>query len=94
MAFEVTEVKINMYNSSSSKIKAFAKITIDGCFCVDGLKILEGTKGIFVGMPSTKNNKTGEFRDVAFPVNSETRAIITDAVLEAYNSENDNLFDE
>ena len=72
--------------SKDDKIMAFAKITIGGVFCVDGLKVINGEKGIFIGMPSRKQ-KDGNYRDIAFPTNKETREMITDLVLAEYNKQ-------
>jgi len=88
MSFQITEVQVNKHNktSDSDKILAFAKITIDNCFCVDGLKIINGERGIFIGMPSRKQ-KDGNYRDIAFPTDKETRKLITDTVLAAYQKD-------
>jgi len=64
-------------------MKAVASITIDGVFVVHDIKVIEGDKGLFIAMPS-KKAADGEFRDVAHPINSETRDSLQKLVLEAY----------
>lgn len=80
----ISEVKVFPVNED--RLKAYVSITIDGCFVVRDLKIIQGTSGLFVAMPS-KKRKDGQFRDVAHPLNQETRAMIEDAVFAAYESE-------
>lgn len=83
-AMKVTEVKVFPVNED--RLKAYASITIDDCFVVRDLKIIQGTSGLFVAMPS-KKRKDGQFRDIAHPLNKETREEIEDLVFEAYENE-------
>lgn len=78
---KVTDVKI--YMEDNNKLKAFATITIDNSFVVRGLKIIEGTKGRFVAMPSMKK-KDGTYQDIAHPINNEARMMIEQEVFKAY----------
>ncbi len=80
----ITDVRIRKLEDSGKR-KATASITIDDCFVVHDLSIIENEKGTFVAMPAKKNQKTGEFMDTAHPLNNETRKQITKAVLDAYN---------
>lgn len=80
----ITEVKVFPVNEE--KLKAYASITIDDCFVVRDLKIIQGISGLFVAMPS-KKRKDGQFRDIAHPLNKETREGIEDRVFEAYENE-------
>ncbi len=80
----ITEVKVFPVNEE--KLKAYASITIDDCFVVRDLKIIQGISGLFVAMPS-KKRKDGQFRDIAHPLNKETREEIEDRVFEAYENE-------
>jgi len=64
-------------------LKAFATITFSDCFVVSDLKVIKGKKGLFVAMPSRKR-KDGTFKDVAHPLNNETRQLIEKKVLAAY----------
>ena len=81
---KITEVKVFPVNED--RLKAYISITIDSAFVVRDLKIIQGLSGLFVAMPS-KKRKDGQFRDIAHPLNQETRAMIEDAVFEAYESE-------
>ncbi len=69
-----------------NKLRAYVNITIDDCFMIRGLKVIRGTKGLFVAMPN-KKGKNGMFRDVAHPLNPETRQLIETTVLDKYNEE-------
>lgn len=84
MSIEVTNVKVRPITSEKSKVVAFVDIVLNDAFCVTNIKIINGSKGIFMTMPSTKDMKSGEFRDICFPINKETRKIIEDRVLEQY----------
>lgn len=83
MALEITEVRVRPYDRSNDKLKAFATITFNNCFIVTDLKVIRGKKGLFVAMPSRKR-KDGQFKDVAHPLNTETRQMIEDKVLSEY----------
>ena len=81
---DITDVRVRVVASdNASKMKAIASITIDGVFVVHDIKILEGEKGMFIAMPSRKSND-GEFRDIAHPINTETREMLSDLILDAY----------
>lgn len=80
----ITEVKVFPVNED--RLKAYVTITIDDCFVVRDLKIIKGNEGLFVAMPS-KKRKDGQFKDIAHPLNQETRALIEDKVFEAYEKE-------
>ncbi len=81
---KITEVKVFPVNED--RLKAYVSITIENSFVVRDLKIIQGTSGLFVAMPS-KKRKDGQFRDIAHPLNQETRAEIEDLVFEAYEKE-------
>ena len=80
---EITEVRVRPFNKEDEKLKAFATITFSDCFVVSDLKVIKGKKGLFVAMPSRKR-KDGTFKDVAHPLNNETRQLIEQKVLAAY----------
>lgn len=80
----ITEVKVFPVNED--RLKAYVSITIDDCFVVRDLKVIDGTGGLFVAMPS-KKRKDGQFKDIAHPLNQETRDMIERAVFEAYEAE-------
>jgi stage V sporulation protein G len=81
---EVTEVKI--FPVQEDRLKAYATITFDDCFVVRDLKVISGNNGLFVAMPSRKR-KDGTYRDIAHPLNSQTRQMIESKVLAEYNKE-------
>jgi len=65
------------------KLKAYASIVLDACFIVNDLKVIEGKRGLFISMPS-RRRKRGGYRDVAHPLNNETRRMIEESVLAEY----------
>lgn len=80
---EITEVKINLIGKEGVNVKAYASILIDGCFVVKDIRIIERENGYLIAMPNRKD-KSGEFRDVAHPINSETRSMIVNKILEVF----------
>lgn len=78
----ITDVRIKKLEGSG-KMKAVASITIDDAFVVHDIKIVEGYNGLFVAMPS-KKLPDGDFRDVAHPINADTRAYIQEKVFAAF----------
>jgi len=66
-----------------NKLRAYVNITIDNCFMIRGLKIIKGKEGLFVAMPN-KQGKNGAFRDVAHPLNADTRKMLEDKILAKY----------
>jgi len=78
----ITEVRAKRVNGDN-RLVGIAAITIDECFVVHELRVIEGKNGLFVAMPSRKM-PNGEFKDVAHPINTETRSLIEKAVLEAF----------
>ena len=78
---EITEVKV--FPIQEEKLKAFVSIVFDHCFMVNDIKIIQGRDGLFISMPSRKK-KNGEFKDVAHPLNNETRRMIETKVLAEY----------
>lgn len=81
---KITEVKVFPVNEE--RLKAYVTITIENCFVVRDLKIIKGNEGLFVAMPS-KKRKDGQFKDIAHPLNQETRAEIERAVFDAFDKE-------
>ncbi len=78
---EITEVRV--FPVDEDKLKAFVSIIIDDCFVVSDIKIINGSNGLFISMPS-KKRKNGTFRDIAHPLNNETRKKIEEKVLARY----------
>lgn len=83
---KITEIRIRLIPNGESKLKAVATITIDECFVVHDIKVLEGNQGLFVSMPSRKTPE-GEYKDVAHPINTPTREEINKLVLAKYEEE-------
>ena len=81
---KITEVKV--YPVNEDRLKAYVSLTIDDCFIIRDLKIIDGNTGLFVAMPS-KKRKDGQFKDIAHPINQETRAEIEKMIFEAYEAE-------
>lgn len=81
---EITEVRVIPVNEE--KLRAYVTITIDDCFVIRDLKVIHGTTGLFIAMPS-KRRRDGSYRDIAHPLNSETRAWMERAILEEYDRE-------
>lgn len=80
---EVTDVRLRRV-STEGRMRAIASITLDHEFVVHDIRVIDGNTGLFVAMPS-KRTPDGEFRDIAHPINSMTRAKIQESVLAEYN---------
>lgn len=81
---QITDVRIRKVEKEG-KMKAVASITIDNEFVVHDIKIIDGDKGLFIAMPS-KKTLDGEYRDIAHPINSETRDRIQRSMIQAYEA--------
>ena len=81
---QITDVRLRKVNSEN-RMKAVASITFDNEFVVHEIKVIESQNGLFIAMPSRKT-PNGEFKDIAHPINADTREKIQKAILEAYNS--------
>lgn len=84
----ITDVRVRLAKSDNGKLKAVASITIDACFAVHDIKIIEGNNGPFIAMPSRKTPE-GEFKDIAHPINPDARAMISELILKAYQDQLD-----
>ena len=78
----ITDVRIRKI-SAEGKMKAIISVTFDGEFVVHDIKVIEGQSGLFIAMPSRKT-PDGEFKDIAHPINADTREKIQTSILEAY----------
>jgi stage V sporulation protein G len=78
---EITQVKV--FPVDEEKLKAYVSIVLDDCFLVSDLKVIHGPNGLFISMPS-KRKKNGEFKDIAHPLNRETREHMERRILEEY----------
>jgi stage V sporulation protein G len=81
---EITEVRVFPVNEE--KLKAYVTITLDDCFVVRDLKVIHGNTGLFIAMPA-KRRKDGTFKDIAHPLNSETRERMERTILAEYERE-------
>ena len=79
---QITDVRVRKI-TKDSKMKAVVSITIDNEFVVHDIKVIEGEKGLFIAMPSKKSNDD-EYRDIAHPINSQTRETMQRIILESY----------
>jgi stage V sporulation protein G len=77
----ITQVKV--FPVHEDKLKAFVSIVFDHCFMVNDIKVIQGKDGLFLSMPS-RRKRTGEFKDVAHPLNNETRRLLEERVLTEY----------
>ena len=82
----ITDIRIRLVTKEDSKLKAVASFTIDNAFVVHDVKVIEGTNGNFIAMPS-KQAPGGDYRDIVHPLNTETREQISAAILAAYDNE-------
>jgi stage V sporulation protein G len=78
---EITQVKV--FPVEEEKLKAYVSIVLDDCFLVSDLKVIHGPNGLFISMPS-KRKKNGEFKDIAHPLNRETRERMERRILDEY----------
>lgn len=79
---QITDVRVRKV-AKEGKLKAVVSITLDEEFVVHDIKVIEGEKGLFIAMPS-KKALDGEYRDIAHPINSETRERIQTIILQRY----------
>ena len=84
---EITDVRLRKVNSEN-RMKAVASVTFDNEFVIHDIKVIESQNGLFMAMPS-KKTPNGEFKDIAHPINKETREKIQQAILEAYENSDD-----
>ena len=85
---KISDVRIRLVQKEDSKLKAVASMTIDDCFVVHDIKVIEGHEDHFVAMPSRKGSD-GEYKDIVHPINTETREHIIKLILDAYKAELD-----
>jgi stage V sporulation protein G len=78
---EITEVKV--FPIQEEKLRAFVSIVIDRCFMVNDIKVIQGRDGLFISMPS-RRKKNGDFKDIAHPLNNDTRRMIEERILTEY----------
>lgn len=89
---KITDVRVRKV-AKEGKMKAVVSITLDDIFVVHDIKVIEGDKGLFIAMPSRKSGE-GEYRDIAHPINSETREWVQKVILEVYEKALQEMVDE
>ena len=82
---KITDVRLKKVDGHN-RLKAIASVTIDDCFVIHELRIIEGDNGLFIAMPSRKLPE-GEFKDIAHPINAETREQLEKAIIAEYNKQ-------
>ncbi len=81
---QITSVSVRKVEKEGSRMKGIASILIDDSFAIHDIRIIEGDNGLFIAMPSRKT-ATGEYKDIAHPINTDVRNMFQTAVLEEYN---------
>lgn len=79
---DITDIRVRRVGGDG-KLKAYVTVTLDNCFVVHNIKVIHGRNGTFIAMPS-RRTKTGEYKDVAHPINSDFRHTLQERVLAAY----------
>ena len=79
---ELTDIRVRKINSDG-RMKAVVSVTFDNAFVVHDIKVIEGQDKLFIAMPSRKTPE-GEFKDIAHPINAETRELLHQCILEKY----------
>lgn len=82
---KISDIRIRLVDKDDSKLKAVASITIDDCFVVHDIKVIEGKDGYFISMPS-KKTPDGEYKDIVHPINTATRESLSAQIIEAFKA--------
>ena len=83
---KITDVRVRMVKKDDSKLKAVASVTFDDCFVVHDIKVIEGTEGFFIAMPSRKTGE-GDYKDIAHPIKTEMREELIKVILAEFEAE-------
>ncbi len=83
---KITSVNVRKVEKEDSRMRGIASILLDDCFAIHDIRIIEGDNGLFIAMPSRKT-ATGGYRDIAHPINQETREEFEKTIIDAYNNE-------
>ena len=81
----ITDIRVRKI-TAEGRMKAVVSVTFDDAFVVHDIKVIEGQEGYFIAMPSRKASD-GEYKDIVHPINTETRKMIIDVIIEAFNQE-------
>lgn len=79
---EITDIRVRRVGGEG-KLRAYVTVTFDTCFVVHNIKVIQGRTGTFIAMPS-RRTKTGEYKDIAHPINSDFRTTLQNRVLQAF----------
>ncbi len=82
---KITEVTVRKIEKENSRKRGIAHVKIDDCFMIHDITILEGDSGLYISMPR-RMTSTGKYKDIAHPINQETRKMFEDAIFEAYKN--------
>ena len=81
---KITSVSVRKITKENSRLRGIASVLLDDSFAIHDIRIIEGDNGLFIAMPSRKT-ATGEYKDIAHPINSDARKMFEDAIIDAYN---------
>ncbi len=84
MKLKITSVIVRKIDKENSRMKGIASVTIDEAFAIHDIRIINGENGLFIAMPS-RPMPTGGYKDVAHPINTETRQMFEKTILDEYN---------
>lgn len=85
---QITSVSVRKIEKEGSRMKGIASVLIEDSFAIHDIRIIEGDNGLFIAMPSRKT-ATGDYRDIAHPINPEVRGMFEEAIIEAYKNAED-----
>ena len=80
---QLTDIKIRKF-FDEGPMKAIVSATFDGCLAVHDIKVIYARDRYFIVMPSRKN-PDGTYRDIVHPINSDFRAEVENAIIDAYH---------
>ena len=83
---KITSVSVRKITKENSRLRGIASVLLDDSFAIHDIRIIEGDNGLFIAMPSRKT-PTGDYRDIAHPINPDVRKMFEDAIFEEYNKE-------
>ena len=81
---KITSVSVRKIEKEGSRMKGIASVLLDDSFAIHDIRIIEGDNGLFIAMPSRKT-ATGDYRDIAHPINPDVRKMFEEAIFEEYN---------
>lgn len=81
---KITSVTVRKFEKEGNRMKGIATVVIDDAFAIHDIRIIEGDNGLFIAMPSRKT-ATGEYKDIAHPINTDVRNMFQSAIIEEYN---------